>query len=176
LIANSGRPMLMVKILMAILLVQGGRATAVLIKSFFPLPGTSTSDTARIVDELARAGVPQGTKVGMIGNASVPYWAWMGEYSIVAEVPTSGTSKFLGAEMSKRQQVYSCLAKSGARAALFYADTPELLEPGWRKVGSGDLYVRVLGQEPAAAGVGSNQNAPPRHHPSAAGPQNVSTR
>ena len=168
LIANSGRQMLIVEILMAILLVQGGKATAVLLKGFFSSPGTSTSDTARIVDDLARNGVPRGAKVGMIGNASVAYWAWMGQYSIVAEVPTSGTPKFLGADPSGRQQVYACLAKTGAQAALFYADTPELLEPGWQKVGSGDLYVRVLAQESAATGVGSNQNAYPEHPPNVA--------
>ncbi len=167
LIANGGRPMLIVKILMAILLVQGGRATAVLLKGFFSSSGSSTSDAARIVDDLAKVGVPRGAKVGMIGNARVPYWAWVGQYSIVAEAPTSGTSKFLGTEPRGRQRVYSCLAKTGARAALFYADTPELLEPGWQKVGSEDLYVRVLEQDSLPIVAGPNQDAYPEHVPDA---------
>jgi len=175
LIANSGRPMLIVKILMAILLVQGGRATAVVLKGFFSSPGSSTSVAARIVDDLIKAGVPRGTKVGMIGNARVTYWAWMGQYSIVAEVPTSGTSKFLGAEPRGRQQVYSCLAKTGARAALFHAGTPELLEPGWQKVGSEDLYVRVLGQDSLPIVVGSNHDSHPDHPADAAVQQNAPT-
>jgi hypothetical protein len=147
LISNSRRPMLIVKILMAILLVQGCRATAVVLKGFFSSPGSTTSDAATIVDDLARNGVPKGAKVGVIGILPDAYWIWMAQYSFVAEVPVSGISRFLGAEPRGRQRVYSCFAKSGAQAAFFNAETPELLDPGWQKVGSKNLYVRVLGQD-----------------------------
>ena len=147
LIANSRRPSLIVKILMALLLVQGGKASAVLLKGFLSSPGSTTRDAARIVDDLAKNGVPRGAKVGVIGTTPVAYWAWIGQYSFVAEVPVSGISRFLGAEPRGRQRVYSCLAKSGAQAAFFYAETPELLDLGWQKVGSENLYVRVLGQD-----------------------------
>lgn len=176
LIASSRRPSLIVKILMALLLVQGGKASAVLLKGFLSSPGSTTKDAAKIVDDLAKNGVPRGAKVGVIGILPGAYWIWMGQYSFVAEVPVSGASKFLGAEPRGRQRVYSCFAKSGALAVFFNAEAPELLDPGWQKVGSENLYVRVLGQDSLPVVAVSNHDAHPGHLPDAAMQQNAPAR
>ncbi len=146
--SSTRRPATITKILMAVLLVQGCKAIIIPGKGFFGSRPSSSITAAKIVDGLERVGISPGTKVALIGNPEAPYWAWMGQYSIVAEVPTSGTSRFLGATASGRQRVYGCLLKTGAQAALLHADSPDLLEPGWQKVGLEDLYVRVLTSSP----------------------------
>lgn len=161
LISSRRRPGTISKILVAVLLVQGGKAIIIPGKGFFSSRVSSSISAAKIVADLDRVGISPGTKVALIGNPEAPYWAWMGQYSIVGEVPTSGTSRFLGATASGRQRVYDCLLKTGARAALLHADSPDLLEPGWQKVGLEDLYVRDLMKNPAAGSAGSELDPGP---------------
>jgi hypothetical protein len=172
LVTSSEKPRLVGKILLALLLVQGGRASIVVAKGFLGLAKSSTSSAARIVTDLEAAGVPAGTSVALIGYHSGPYWAWMGQYSIVGELPSSGTPRFLGASPSERNRMYACLANTGARAVLLRADMPELLEPGWQKVGGEDLYVRLLGADTSRSISRPDAGSKPKSTGEAAPPHN----
>jgi hypothetical protein len=144
LIANARRPRIVIHVLLAILLLQGGRATLEAVKGILGTPVSAQNSAARIVYDLQRNGVPPGSKVAVIGFNLAAYWAWIGQYSIVGEVPSSGAPRFLSASKTERERTYSCLAKTGAKAALMHAESPEFLEPAWQKVGLEDLYVRPL--------------------------------
>jgi hypothetical protein len=156
LVSSSRRPRLARTILLAILLLQGCRASIVIAKGFLGTSQSSTSAAAKIITDLTDAGVPPRAKIALIGNPLGAYWAWMGQYLIVGELPASGVPKFLGESPGERVQVYACLSKSGAQAALIHIDTPELLGSGWQKMGPGDLYLKVLtnGEPQGVSGQG----------------------
>jgi hypothetical protein len=138
------KPRLVTRVLLAILLVQSCRAAIVTLKEAAETPASATVEAAKIVDALKNASLPPGSRVAVIGDPEAPYWAWVGQYSLVAEVPVSETDDFLTANDSERRRYYECLEKAGAQAAMFHADLPQLLEPGWQKMGSGNLYMRRL--------------------------------
>ena len=144
LLANIRRPRMVVPVLLALLVLQGGRATLEGVKGILGTPVSAEDNAAKIVYDLEKDGVPPGSKVALIGFHIAPYWAWMGQYLIVGEIPSSGSPEFYGTPKSDRNRVYDCLVKTGAQAALIRAESPEYLEPGWRKVGNEDLYVRLL--------------------------------
>lgn len=134
-------------ILLALLLTQGGRAAFVIAKGFLSSNSSTAKATQQTIADLEAAGVPQGSKVALIGNPIAPYWAWMGQYLIVGELPASGVPRFLGTTGVERERVYGCLAQTHAEAVLIHAEIPEVLGPGWKHVGPGDLYVRRLDKE-----------------------------
>jgi len=159
LISSSRKSRVIARILLGLLLVQGCRAGIVVVKGFLSTPLDMTRSATTIVDDLAKAGVPQGAPVAILGNAQAPYWAWVGQYSIVSEAPSSGTPRFLAAGASERKRLYGCLAKTGAQAVLFHAESPEFLEPGWQKVGWEDLYVRSLDRDSPGTLPGADLNS-----------------
>jgi len=142
--ANARKSRLAVHVLWAIIALQSGRAAVEAFKGLFGSPVSSQTTAARIVYDLDHNGVPPGSKIALVGFLAGPYWEWMGQYSIVGEIPSSNIAEFLGTPKADRERVYSCLASTGAQAAIIYSDSPQLLDPGWQSVGPDELYVRLL--------------------------------
>jgi hypothetical protein len=161
LIASCRKPRIVSKILLALLMVQGCRAAVEVLKGLGSATVSSTRDAEKTVADLSREGLPVGGKIGFIGEIGVPHWAWVGQYLIVSEVPPSGKPAFLAA-LPERERIYTCLKKTGARAALLHVEVPELLEPGWQKAGEGDLYMKLLGPNLRANSALENEGHPNR--------------
>jgi hypothetical protein len=159
------KPTIVRTVLLAVLLVQGARVGIIVFKEFLSVPASSTTAAAKVVQDLNTLGVPPKSKIALIGNPLGPYWAWMGQYSIVGALPSSGTPRFLGAGPNEKLRTYACMEKTGALAAVIYEGTPELLGPGWVRVGPVNLYARLLSND-------ANQQLPATtetHDPTATG-------
>jgi hypothetical protein len=144
LVANARKPGMVSRVLLAVLITQAGRALPDAMKSLLGSKIDLPSSGSKEVAGLTQLQVPPGTKVAIIGFAPGSYWAWIGQYPIVGEIPPSGTGRFLAASPRERERIYGCLSKTGAEAVAIRGEYPQLLHENWKKVGPEDLYVRVL--------------------------------
>jgi len=144
LMLGTRKPRLVTKVLLALLLIQGGKATINIVKGIASSGVSSTRNAENIVAALEKVGLPAGSKVAVIGSPGAFHWAWLGRYFIVSEVPESGKATFLGTGAPERERLYRCLEKTGAQAVVVNTEVPALLEAGWQKVGLGETYVKIL--------------------------------
>ena len=65
---------------------------------------------------LTEAGLRRGDKVGVVGTALQGYWARLGGWRIVAEIPSWERDEYLAANDSTRAAAEAAFWRSGARA------------------------------------------------------------
>jgi hypothetical protein len=95
-----------------------------------------------IAQELARAGVPAGSRVARIGEAPGTYWARLAGLRLIAEIPAA--DKFWRASADLQAARLQHLEAAGARAVV--ADGRDISEPrGWIRVaGAPWVVVRTV--------------------------------
>lgn len=93
--------------------------------------GAKTHPQWAIADQLARAGVPAGSRVARIGEAPGTYWARLGHLRIVAEIPAA--DEFWRASADTRAAHMQRLEAAGVLAVV--ADGRAIpVPPGWIRV------------------------------------------
>jgi hypothetical protein len=99
-----------------------------------------------IADALARLGVRPGAKVAFIGDSLTAYWARLARVRIVAEVPAirGDADLFRAAYPLVKDRVIETLAKTPAEVIVAEGLPSSFASPGWRRVGSTDLFVYFL--------------------------------
>ena len=142
--SNYRRARTVTAVLVALLIVQGTRATITVAKSVAGQHNRLARDTIQTLGDLQSWGVPPGSSVAIVGAPKLFYWAWAGQYVIKGLIPDSGTMPFLSSNPIERENTYACLAQTGAEAVVIDTDFPEFLGTGWHSAGPGNLYVRLL--------------------------------
>jgi hypothetical protein len=103
----------------------------------------------QIASELHRMGLKPGDKVAWIRpatfNAKRNYeWARLGEFHIIAEVPSGQEGRFWAATSSERAQALEQIAQTGAVAFVVTDVPPGFSEGGWQKVGQSNFRAYFL--------------------------------
>jgi hypothetical protein len=91
---------------------------------------------------LAGRGLRAGDGVAFIGFTYDAYWARLGGYRIVAEVPQGEAERFWTAGGSVRAEVLAAMGRAGARAVVALHPAP----PGWESVPGTGYAFRMLGE------------------------------
>jgi hypothetical protein len=98
-----------------------------------------------VTDELARLGVGPGSRVAVIGYAYDSFWARLGRFRIVAEMPAWKAAEFYAGDIALQSRVIAAFGGTGAEAIVSeYTPGYARLE-GWRQVGASNYYVYRLG-------------------------------
>jgi len=69
-----------------------------------------------VASALSEAGLRRGDKVGVVGTALQGYWARLGGWRIVAEIPSWERDEYMAADDSTRAAAEAAFWRSGARA------------------------------------------------------------
>jgi hypothetical protein len=103
-----------------------------------------------IADALQRRGLRRGDRVAVVGDSFGAYWARLGRFRIVAEVPPNETATFWAVSPLRRDQVLEAFASAGAVAVIAARPAANGL-PQWEAIGETGYIVRVLSSrgEPA---------------------------
>jgi hypothetical protein len=101
--------------------------------------GPAAHPAAQVADYLQRRGLPAGHGVGCVGYTFDAYWARLGGYRVVGEVPLWESGKFWGADRSTQGRVLAALRRAGARAVVAgpLSDAPR----GWARVPGTTYFV-----------------------------------
>jgi hypothetical protein len=94
--------------------------------------GPAAHPAWRVANFLERRGITAGAGVGYIGYTFDAYWARLGGYRVVAEVPDKEAARFWGARRAVRDQVIGALQRAGARAVLAERVVPPA--EGWVRI------------------------------------------
>jgi hypothetical protein len=84
-----------------------------------------------IAESISRYGIAPGDAVASIGDGQEAYWAHLAEVSVVAEVWSIDSEQFWSEEPEIRQAALRSMADSGAKAAVWRADSNHLCPPLW---------------------------------------------
>lgn len=109
------------------------------------LVSTRSFPEREIVQELNKSGVEEGDRVSFVGNpATDHYWAHLGRFSIVADVPYGEKSSFIAASPEVQSQVVRTFASFGVKAVVAQELPSEELARGWEKIGDTNYYVLFI--------------------------------
>jgi hypothetical protein len=102
-------------------------------------------DYIRAAEGLRDLGLTAGDPVAVIGSGAIEYWARLDRLKIVAEVYAPGPSNlpFWGATPARRETVYDCLRRAGAKVVVAWSP-PTGKEPGWERIGNTNYYAYFL--------------------------------
>jgi hypothetical protein len=94
-------------------------------------------------------GIEPGDKVAWIRPANFDAkrnyeWARLGEFRIVAEVPSGQEDRFWSAKPSQRAQALEKIAQTGAVAFVVTDVPPGFSEGGWQQVGQSNFRAYFL--------------------------------
>ena len=103
----------------------------------------------QIAQDLKRLGVNSGDSVALLGHEGAPkaidyYWAHLGHFRIVAEIPSAGVAEFWTAEPATRLRLFRLLSHTGARALVSGTPPPVSQMADWRALGSTGSYAVLL--------------------------------
>jgi hypothetical protein len=87
----------------------------------------------RVAAALHRAGVEPGSPVGVIGNAYTEYWARLGRFRIIADIPKTETRRFWSADPHQQAIALDGFRRTGVRAVV--ATSRARLGRPWRPLG-----------------------------------------
>ncbi|HEY6072713.1 MAG TPA: hypothetical protein VIV15_04775 [Anaerolineales bacterium] len=93
----------------------------------------------QVATRLHDLGLRPGARVGFIGWTYGAYWARLGRFRIVAEIPDQGLEMFLQASAPRKNTVLSTLAGTGAEAVVLRTDTNP--GEGWQEIRNTGYYV-----------------------------------
>ena len=96
----------------------------------------------RIAEALAGRGLEPGARVGHVGYTFGAYWARLGRYRIVAEVPRGEDRAFHRTSGSRRERVIEDFRRAGAVAVIASGDTSP--GAGWERLAGVDAWLLVL--------------------------------
>ncbi|HEY0704385.1 MAG TPA: hypothetical protein VGD60_16550 [Candidatus Acidoferrales bacterium] len=95
-----------------------------------------------IVEALNSKGVTAGDRVSFLGDAAFDhYWARLGRFRIVAEVPGRETTAFWAASPEIQSRVIEAFAQVGSQAVLAQNPPKNMLARGWQQIGGTNYYV-----------------------------------
>jgi hypothetical protein len=95
-----------------------------------------------IVSALNANGVAAGDRVSFLGNAAFDhYWAHLGHFIIVAEIPEAHKLEWAAASPETRTQVMNTLAKFGSKAMVTQDLPAQELAEGWQRIGTTNYYL-----------------------------------
>lgn len=95
-----------------------------------------------IVTALNANGLEAGDRVSVLGDAAFDhYWAHLGRFEIVAEIPEAHKSEWLAASPETRSQIMTTLAKFGSKAMVARDLPPQELAEGWQRIGNTKYYL-----------------------------------
>lgn len=111
-----------------------------------------------IAQELRRLGVGSGDPVGLVSHEGHPkaidyYWAHLGGFRIVTEVPSAGVSDYWTADPAMRLRVCELFSQTGARALITGTVPPALQRAEWQALGSSGYYARRLPRQASGVGI-----------------------
>lgn len=96
----------------------------------------------RIAEAMAERGLEPGTPVGHVGRTFDAYWARLGRYRIVAEVPRGEDRQFYRTTGARRARVLDDFRSAGAQAVVVSGrDSPG---QGWERLAGADAWLLVL--------------------------------
>ena len=93
-----------------------------------------TESTARdlaIAEAIPQFGIAPDDRVASIGNGQEAYWAHLAKVSVVAEVWSIDSARFWSAPPALQQAALRAMADSGAKAAVWRADSDQPCPPQW---------------------------------------------
>jgi hypothetical protein len=84
-----------------------------------------------IAEAITRHGLAPGDPVASIGDGQEAYWAHFAKLSVVAEIWTIDAAQFWSAPPAVQQAALRSMADSGAKAAVWRADSDRPCPQGW---------------------------------------------
>jgi hypothetical protein len=97
--------------------------------------------------ELNRAGLVNGARVGYIGTGLDAYWAHLAGARIVAEIPEAEVARYIAAAEAKKREVWQCFASSGAQAVVTRNTAAANAADGWQPIAGTPYFVLKLPAE-----------------------------
>ena len=90
---------------------------------------------------LREMGISPGARVGSIGTGLSAYWAHLARVKIIAEVPESDQSSFLGAGPARKEEALRKFSELGVKAVIMKNSSAARSMDGWQKVGGTHYHV-----------------------------------
>lgn len=82
-----------------------------------------------------------GNNVGFIGNGSAEFWAHLGGWRIMSEMPSEAEAgKFWGDDSDSQQRVLRAFASTGVAAIVTHEQPDGPLPAGWQRLGQTSYY------------------------------------
>jgi hypothetical protein len=95
-----------------------------------------------VVEALNEMGIRAGDRVGYLGDTLGDHaWAYLGNFSIAAEIPEEDQATYWAATNNEKQQVNSWIAKTGAKVIVTRNIPLSGRSAGWKRVGSNDYFI-----------------------------------
>lgn len=114
-----------------------------------PRPPFLQSGTSHwmIAEHLKSAGVRKGDPVGSIGYGYGVYWARMGRFHVVTEIPEEGAQSFWSSDAAKQARVLELFRRTGSKAVVGNGIPWGITPAGWERIGDTGYYVHVFPRE-----------------------------
>ncbi len=97
-------------------------------------------------EALLDLGLEAGDPVAIIGYGFDSFWARLGRFQIVAEMPINEAVPFWTAEPDLQDEVIEAFASSGAKAIIAETVPVYASLPDWKQVGRSNYYILMLDQ------------------------------
>jgi hypothetical protein len=123
--------------MLAAMIVMAAYAMPGLLHYVISQPTESVGRDMVIAEVLPRYGLAPGDAVASIGDGQEAYWAHFAKLSVVAEIWTIDTAQFWSATPAVQQAALQSMADSGAKAAVWRADSNRPCPPGWQSLPEG---------------------------------------
>lgn len=111
----------------------------------------STSADARepawpgqVTEALQQEGVQEGAYVGVIGYGFDSYWARLGRWKIVAELPAADAEPFWSGSIVTQGRVIEAFASTGVKAIVAEHVPGYASLPGWHQIADSNYYFYLL--------------------------------
>jgi hypothetical protein len=93
--------------------------------------------------QLRQLGLQPGDYVAVLGHTTIAdYWAHVGGFRIVADVPLEEMPSYWSATPEKRSEISSTLASLGVKAIV--SASPPAIPNGWQPLGDSGYYVQRI--------------------------------
>ena len=97
----------------------------------------------QVTQTLQKRGIAPGSLLAVLGHSNEgDYWAHVGGFRIVADVPLEEVQSYWSATHEKRAQISSSLASLGVKAIVSATVPP--IPDGWQPLGDSGFYVSIL--------------------------------
>jgi len=96
-----------------------------------------------VAHELEKVGLEKGDAVASFGYGHLAFWARLGRYRIVSEIPDKDVKKFWSISKDKRLDIFNIIKNTGARAIVIDTIPLDSVLP-WRKLGNTGYYACLL--------------------------------
>lgn len=96
----------------------------------------------QVARSLHEMGIAAGAEVAVVGHGIAAYWARLGHFRIVAEIPLGGQEEFLLGSDALKLEAMRAFAAAGARAVVMRSDAAPAA--GWQRLGRTGYFVYLL--------------------------------